>query len=72
METIWSAKNHCKHTHTFHGLMKPSATSASEGSLSGGKTAGALNLQSNYISNIWHFTLSLPYVSVSGVKLAFN
>jgi len=74
METIWSARSHCKyrHTSTFYGLTQPSTTSASEGSLSGGKTAGALNRQPYYISNMWHFTLSLPYVGVWGVTLAFN
>jgi len=36
------------------------------------KTVGALNRQPNNISNIWHFILSLPYVRVWGVTLAFN
>lgn len=72
METIWSAKSHCQHRHTFHGLTQTSTTSTTQGSLSGGKTAGALNRQPNNISNIRHFTLSLPYVRVWSVTLAFN
>lgn len=55
----WSAKSHCKHRHTFPGLTQPSTTSASEGFLSGGKTAGALNQQPNYYQQ--HMTLhSIP------------